>query len=51
MVQEYFLQALEELGLDNVWFQRDEATANTARDSMACLRVIPIKVDLLKRKH
>jgi transposase-like protein len=38
MLQEFFLPALEEMELDNVWFQQDGATAHTARISMDFLR-------------
>jgi len=38
MIREFFLPALQEMELDNVWFQQDGATAHTARTSMACLR-------------
>lgn len=38
MIQEFFLPKLDELGVRNVWFQQDGATAHTARASMALLR-------------
>ena len=38
MIEEFFLPALEEMDLDNVWFQQDGATAHTARVSMNVLR-------------
>jgi hypothetical protein len=34
ILQNYFAPALEELGLENVWFQQDGAKAHTARASM-----------------
>lgn len=38
MLQNFFAPALEQLGLQNVWFQQDGATAHTARPSMLVLR-------------
>jgi hypothetical protein len=38
MLQNLFAPALEELGLENVWFQQDGATAHTARASMQVSR-------------
>ncbi|KAL1487854.1 hypothetical protein ABEB36_015504 [Hypothenemus hampei] len=38
MIQEFFLPALNEMDVGNVWFQQDGATAHTAQGSMAILR-------------
>ncbi|KAL1488966.1 hypothetical protein ABEB36_014749 [Hypothenemus hampei] len=38
MIQEFFLPALNEMDVGNVWFQQDDATAHTAQGSMAILR-------------
>jgi hypothetical protein len=38
MLQNFFAPALEEPGLENVWFQQDGATAHTARASMQVSR-------------
>lgn len=38
MIQQFFLPALQEMDLDNVWFQQDGATAHTSRISMGVLR-------------
>lgn len=38
MIRQFFLPALNEMNLDNVWFQQDGATAHTSRVSMGVLR-------------
>ncbi|GFW48278.1 uncharacterized protein TNCV_1108411 [Trichonephila clavipes] len=38
MIQQFFLPALQEWDLDNIWLQEDGATANIFRVSMSVLR-------------
>lgn len=38
MIEEYLLPKMEDLNMQNFWFQQDGATAHTARDTMALLR-------------
>ena len=38
MINECFLPTLNQMGVENVWFQQDGATAHTARASMIVLR-------------
>ena len=37
MIQEYMLPQLDDLGMQNMWFQQDGATPHTARETMAIL--------------
>ena len=52
MLQDFFLPKLNEMGLDDVWFQQDGATAHTSRASMVFLNetfpghVISLRGDL-----
>ena len=39
MRNDFLLPQLDELGLENVWFQQDGATAHTARATTEILRV------------
>ena len=38
MITNYFLPAIEEYDLENVWFQQDGATCHTTRANMALLQ-------------
>ncbi|KAL1458663.1 hypothetical protein WDU94_008793, partial [Cyamophila willieti] len=38
MVNEFLLPQLDELGLENMWFQQDDATAHTARATIHLLK-------------
>ena len=38
LVQEYLLPQLENLNMQNLWFQQDGATPHTSRETMAILR-------------
>ena len=38
MINECFLPTLNQMGVENLWFQQDGATAHTARASMTILR-------------
>ena len=38
MIQEYLLPRLEDLNMQNLWFQKDRATLHTARETIAILR-------------
>ena len=38
MINEFFLPQLDELGLENMWFQQDGATAHTARATTDMLK-------------
>ncbi|KAL0851344.1 hypothetical protein ABMA28_007164 [Loxostege sticticalis] len=38
MLREFLIPSLDELGLEHIWFQKDGATAHTARDTMDLVR-------------
>lgn len=38
MIENYLLPQLQEEAMEDMWFQQDEATSHTARDTMTLLR-------------